>query len=69
LAGWKSLREKLIETEHGFVKGDTARLGATAGSTESLAEAPAVTVEVCPAPSRRVEQPPPFEAQYMMAPM
>ncbi|KAG6613211.1 uncharacterized protein IUM83_16998 [Phytophthora cinnamomi] len=29
LAGWKSLREKLIETEHNFVKGDTATPAAT----------------------------------------
>ncbi|KAG7384977.1 hypothetical protein PHYPSEUDO_002059 [Phytophthora pseudosyringae] len=46
LTGWKSLREKLIETEHTFVKGDAARLDATARSAEALAEAPAVTVEV-----------------------
>ncbi|KAG6613205.1 uncharacterized protein IUM83_16999 [Phytophthora cinnamomi] len=45
LAGWKSLREKLIETEHSFVRGDTTRLDATARSAEALAEAPAVTVE------------------------
>ncbi|KAJ8569311.1 hypothetical protein ON010_g5948 [Phytophthora cinnamomi] len=46
LAGWKSLREKLIETEHSFVRGDTTRLDATARSAEALAEAPAVTVEL-----------------------
>ncbi|KAE8981037.1 hypothetical protein PR001_g24114 [Phytophthora rubi] len=70
LAGWKSLREKLIETEHGFVRGDTTRLDATARSAEALAEAPAVTIEVCTAaPPTRPQSPSPYEAQYMMAPM
>ncbi|GMF18880.1 unnamed protein product [Phytophthora lilii] len=69
LTGWKYLREKLIETEHTFVKGDTARLDATARSAEALAEAPTVTVEVVSAPERRPSSPAPFEAQYMMAPI
>ncbi|EGZ29125.1 hypothetical protein PHYSODRAFT_471075 [Phytophthora sojae] len=69
LAGWKSLRAKLIETEHGFVRGDTTRLDTTTRSAEALAEAPAITVEVCTVAPRRPESPPPYEAQYMMAPM
>ncbi|KAG1698164.1 hypothetical protein DVH05_019829 [Phytophthora capsici] len=68
LTGWKSLREKLIETEHTFVNGDTARLDATARSAEALAEAPTVTVEVCTVAVRRPETPP-SNPQYMMAPM
>ncbi|ETK84407.1 hypothetical protein F441_10819 [Phytophthora nicotianae CJ01A1] len=67
LTGWKSLREKLIETEHSFVQGET-RLDATARSDESLSEVPSITIEVSPAP-RRPESLPPAEAQYMMAPM
>lgn len=68
LTGWKSLREKLIETEHTSVNGDTARLDATARSAEVLAEAPTVTVEVCTVAVRRTETPP-SNPQYMMAPM
>ncbi|KAF4148626.1 hypothetical protein GN958_ATG02181 [Phytophthora infestans] len=64
LTGWKSLREKLIETEHSFVQVET-RLDATVRSEESLSEAPSVVVDVCPAPPRS----PAVESQYMMAPM
>ncbi|KAL4146568.1 hypothetical protein PRNP1_012432 [Phytophthora ramorum] len=69
LAGWKSLREKLIETEHGFVRGDTARLDATVRSAESMTDASTVTVQVAPAPSRQAPSPASFEPRYMMAPM
>ncbi|KAL4114555.1 hypothetical protein PRIC2_014489 [Phytophthora ramorum] len=69
LAGWKSLREKLIETEHGFVRGDTARLDATVRSAESMTDASTVTVQVAPAPSRQTPSPASFEPRYMMAPM
>ncbi|KAG3158011.1 hypothetical protein PI126_g8033 [Phytophthora idaei] len=50
LTGWKSLREKLIETEHSFVNGGTTRLDATARSDESLSEAPSVIMESCEKP-------------------
>ncbi|RLN54608.1 hypothetical protein BBP00_00008871 [Phytophthora kernoviae] len=46
LTGWKLLREKLIETEHEVVKGDTVSLDVTARRTESLAGPYAVMVEV-----------------------
>ncbi|POM69463.1 Hypothetical protein PHPALM_14246 [Phytophthora palmivora] len=67
LIGWKSLREKLIETEHSFVKSDTTRLDSTTRSAEALAEAPEVTVEICSGPRQHTPQP--VETQYMMAPM
>ncbi|EGZ29126.1 hypothetical protein PHYSODRAFT_294421 [Phytophthora sojae] len=44
LAGWKSLREKLIEAEHELVEGDTVRLDVPTRSPELLVEGPTATL-------------------------